>query len=358
VISDKQTFERLILSKDEAIELFGANPFKISLIKGKIADGQNITAYRCGDLIDMCTGPHIPSTKMIKAFKVMKNSASNWLGVRTNDQLQRVYGISFPSKKELDEYIHFKEEAEKRNHRLIGRDQKLFDMHELSPGCGFFFPYGTQIYNRLTHMIREQYRVRGFQETISPNVFNLKLWKTSGHYDKYKENLFIFKAENQGFGMKPMNCPAHCLMFDNELRSYRELPLRLADFGVLHRNEISGALSGLTRVRRFQQDDAHIFCASEQLMNEVMESLDFLEYIYGVFGFTFELELSTRPEQRLGSDELWDTAEKALEEALIKFGKPWKFNHGDGAFYGPKIDIQVYDALKRDHQCGTIQCDF
>lgn len=180
-------------------------------------------------------------------------------------------------------------------------------------------------------------------------MFNLKLWKTSGHYDKYKENLFLLKVENQGFGVKPMNCPGHCLMFDNELRSYRELPIRFADFGVLHRNEISGALTGLTRVRRFQQDDAHIFCAPEQLADEVMSSLDFLNHIYGIFGFTFELHLSTRPEMRLGSDELWDTAEKALEDALNRFGKPWSINPGDGAFYGPKIDIKVYDALKRAH---------
>lgn len=358
IVDQKQAFQRLILTKQEALELFKANPFKLQLIAGKIADDMKVTAYKCGDLIDLCTGPHIPSTKIIKAFKIMKNSAAYWLGKATNDSLNRVYGISFPSKKEMDEYIHLKEEAERRDHRLIGKQQKLFDIHELSPGCAFFYPHGTHIYNKLMGLIREQYRVRGFQEVISPNIFNLKLWKTSGHYDKYKENLFLLKIEQQGFGVKPMNCPGHCLMFDNEIRSYRELPIRLADFGVLHRNEISGALSGLTRVRRFQQDDAHIFCAPEQLSDEVMSSLDFLNHIYGIFGFTFELHLSTRPETRLGSDELWDTAEKALEDALNRFGKPWSLNPGDGAFYGPKIDIKVYDALKRPHQCGTIQCDF
>lgn len=288
----------------------------------------------------------------------MKNSSTNWLGKTDNDSLQRIYAISFPTPKEITEFIHFKEEAEKRDHRNIGRQQGLFDMHELSPGCGFMYPRGTKVYNKLVEMIREQYRVRGFQEVISPNVFNLKLWKTSGHYKNYKENLFLFNVEKQGFGMKPMNCPAHCLMFDNSLRSYRELPIRFADFGVLHRNEISGALSGLTRVRRFCQDDAHIFCSTEQLMTEVLQSLDFLNYIYGIFGFKFELELSTRPEERLGSDQLWDEAEAALEQALNKFGMPWKINAGDGAFYGPKIDVKVYDALKRAHQCGTIQCDF
>jgi len=275
-----------------------------------------VTAYKCGDLIDLCTGPHVPSTKMIKAFKVMKNSAAYWLADAQNDSLQRVYGISFPSKKELDEYIHFKEEAEKRDHRTVGRQQKLFDSHELSPGSAFFYPAGTIIYNKLVNMIRDEYRVRGYQEVLSPNIFNLKLWKTSGHYSAYKDNMFMWKIEGHGFGMKPMNCPAHCLMFDNNIRSYKELPIRFADFGVLHRNEISGALSGLTRVRRFQQDDAHIFCTLDQLSVEVMGCLDFLEHTYGIFGFTFELQLSTRPEERLGTDDQWDEAEAALAKAL------------------------------------------
>ena len=200
--------------------------------------------------------------------------------------------------------------------------------------------------------------MRGYQEVITPNMFNLKLWKTSGHYKSYKENIYLFKVEHQGFGMKPMNCPGHCLMFGDTIRSYRELPLRYGDFGVLHRNEISGALSGLTRVRRFQQDDAHIFCMPSQVMTEVLGVLDFLDHVYGIFGFKFELELSTRPADKLGDDSMWDQAEAALAEALNKFGKPWKENPGDGAFYGPKIDIKVFDALKRPHQCGTVQLDF
>ena len=288
----------------------------------------------------------------------MKNSSAYWLADAANDNLQRVYGVSYPSKKELDEYILLKEEAERRDHRTVGRAQGLFDHHALSPGCAFFYPNGTKIYNSLQNMIRDQYRVRGYQEVLSPNVFNLKLWKTSGHYTAYKENMFLFKSEGQGFGMKPMNCPAHCLMFDNQIRSFRDLPLRWADFGVLHRDEISGALSGLTRVRRFQQDDAHLFCRPDQVSQEVTGVLDFLDHIYGIFGFTFQLELSTRPEVRLGDDDLWDKAEAALEEALNRFGRPWKFNVGDGAFYGPKIDIKVFDALKRSHQCGTVQLDF
>lgn len=362
VVSAKQDFQRLILTKEQALELFKHNPFKQEMIKGKINDGAKVTAYKCGELIDLCTGPHIPSTQRIKAFKVMKNSSAYWLGKADNDALQRVYGISFPSKKQMDEYIHLKEEAERRDHRNVGRQQKLFDMNELSPGCGFFYYHGQIVYNKLAEIIREQYRVRNYQEVQSPNVFNLKLWKTSGHYTKYKENLFLFKCENQGFGMKPMNCPGHCLMFDNQLRSFRDLPMKLADFGVLHRNELSGALSGLTRVRRFCQDDAHIFCTTEQIKTEVLDCLDFLDYIYGIFGFTFELELSTRPKERLGDDALWDQAEAGLEEALNEFckgaGRKWSENKGDGAFYGPKIDIKVFDALKRAHQCGTVQLDF
>ena len=358
ICSDDQKFLRLVLTKEQALEMFKANPFKVATIMGKIQDGKSVTAYKCGDLIDLCTGPHIPTTKIIKGFKVMRNSASNWLGKVTNDSLQRIYAISFPSQKELDEYIHFREEAEKRDHRIIGRQQNLFHHFEVSPGCAFFFPYGTKIYNKLTEMIREQYRVRGFQEVLSPNIFNLKLWKQSGHYQNYKDNLFLFKSEEQGFGLKPMNCPAHALMYDHGIHSYRDLPIRYADFGVLHRNEISGALCGLIRVRRFQQDDAHIFCTPEQIRQEVQSSLDFLEHIYGIFGFTYELQLSTRPENRLGTEEQWDLAESQLEAALNAFGKPWTYNVGDGAFYGPKIDIQVYDALKRKNQCGTIQVDF
>lgn len=266
--------------------------------------------------------------------------------------------MTFPSKKELDEHITLIEEAAKRDHRVIGKHQGLFTHHVLSPGCAFWYPHGAKIYNKLIDQIRTEYRVRGYNEVVTPNMFNLKLWKTSGHYKNYKDNIYLFKVEHQGFGMKPMNCPGHCLMFDSTVRSYRELPIRYGDFGVLHRNEITGALSGLTRVRRFQQDDAHIFCAPSQIMTEVLGVLDFLDHIYGIFGFKFELELSTRPEDKLGDDALWDQAEGALAEALNKFGKPWKENPGDGAFYGPKIDIKVFDALKRPHQCGTVQLDF
>jgi threonyl-tRNA synthetase len=306
VVGEKQTFHRLIMTKEEALALFHYNPFKVQLIDSKIPEGGKVTAYKNGDLIDLCTGPHVPSTARVKAFKVLKNSSAYWLGQATNDSLQRVYGVTFPSKKELDEHIHLLEEAEKRDHRTIGKHQNLFNVHQLSPGSVFFYPHGAKIYNKLIQFMRSEYRVRGYNEVISPNVYNLKLWKTSGHYKNYKDNIFLLKIENQGFGVKPMNCPGHCLMFDNTVRSYRELPIRYGDFGVLHRNEISGALSGLTRVRRFQQDDAHIFCAPEQIMDEIVACLDFLDYTYSAFDFKFELELSTRPKDRLGEEELWD----------------------------------------------------
>jgi threonyl-tRNA synthetase len=242
----------LVLTKEEALNLFKHNNFKVSMITNKIPDGSRVTAYKCGTLIDLCTGPHIPASTMIKAFRIEKNSSAYWLGKAGNDSLQRVYGITFPDKKLMDEHILFQEEAKKRDHRTIGQKQDLFHINELSPGCAFFYPKGMIIYNALMDMIRSEYRVRGYNEVMSPNIFNLHLWKTSGHYVNYKDNIFMVKVENHGHGCKPMNCPAHCLMFNQELRSFRDLPFRLADFGVLHRNEISGALSGLTRVRRFQ----------------------------------------------------------------------------------------------------------
>ncbi|KAH9605260.1 hypothetical protein KSS87_023335 [Heliosperma pusillum] len=260
--------------------------------------------------------------------------------------------------KAVAEYLKQLEEAKKYDHRLLGVKQELFFCHPLSPGSWFFLPQGARIYNKLMEFIRSQYRNRGYEEVISPNIYNMQLWETSGHAANYKENMFVLDIEKQEFGLKPMNCPGHCLMFEHRVRSYRELPIRFADFGVLHRNEASGALTGLTRVRRFQQDDAHIFCMESQVKDEVRGALDFINYVYDVFGFTYELKLSTRPEKFLGDIQTWDKAEAALTEALDEFGKPWQLNEGDGAFYGPKIDISVSDALKRKFQCATLQLDF
>ncbi|KAG8042186.1 hypothetical protein G9C98_000177, partial [Cotesia typhae] len=305
--------------------------------------------YRCGPLIDLCRGPHIRHTGKVKAIKVTKNSSTYWEGNANAETLQRVYGISFPDPKQMKEWEKFQEEAAKRDHRKIGKEQELFFFHELSPGSCFFQPRGAHIYNTLVEFIRSEYKKRGFQEVVTPNIYNSKLWQTSGHWEHYADNMFSFEVEKETFALKPMNCPGHCMIFDVRNRSWRELPLRMADFGVLHRNELSGALTGLTRVRRFQQDDAHIFCTHEQIRDEVLGALEFLRCVYTVFGFTFNLCLSTRPEKYLGEIKVWEQAEKALSDSLDTFGEPWTINPQDGAFYGPKIDITIMDALKRSH---------
>ncbi|XP_073953511.1 threonine--tRNA ligase 1, cytoplasmic-like [Choristoneura fumiferana] len=357
ITKEKQPFERLELTKEQLLEMFDYNPFKVRILKEKV-NTPTTTAYRCGTLIDLCRGPHVRHTGKVKAMKVTKNSATYWEGKADAESLQRVYGVSFPEPKQLKEWEHIQEEAAKRDHRKIGKEQELYFFHELSPGSCFFQPRGAHIYNTLVNFMREQYRVRGFQEVVTPNIYNSKLWQTSGHWAHYSENMFSFDVEKETFALKPMNCPGHCLLFDNRTRSWRELPLRLADFGVLHRNELSGALTGLTRVRRFQQDDAHIFCTQQQIPQEMLSCLEFLKHVYSAFGFTFQLKLSTRPEKYLGDIAAWNDAEKALEESLNKFGQPWQLNEGDGAFYGPKIDITIQDALRRSHQCATIQLDF
>ncbi|KAI9329132.1 hypothetical protein DFJ73DRAFT_765783 [Zopfochytrium polystomum] len=357
-IVEKQPFQRLVMSKEDLLRMFQHNKYKLHIINDKIPDGTKTTVYRCGPLIDLCYGPHIPDTGRIKALAITKNSASYFLGDAKNESLQRIYGISFPDKKMMTEYKHFMEEASKRDHRKIGIEQELFFNHELSPGSWFFLPAGAHIYNTLIELQRSEYRKRGFHEVISPNMYNTRLWDISGHSQNYQENMFSFEIEKERFALKPMNCPGHCLMFAHRDRSYRELPLRLADFGVIHRNEASGALTGLTRVRRFQQDDAHIFCTVDQIGSEMESCLDFLSHIYGIFGFTFSLKLSTRPDKFLGEVATWDHAESVLQGALDKFGHPWEVNPGDGAFYGPKIDITIMDALRRRHQCATIQLDF
>ncbi|KAJ3603731.1 hypothetical protein NHX12_028472 [Muraenolepis orangiensis] len=357
IIKEKQPFERLEIKKETLLDMFKYNKFKCRILNEKVTT-PTTTVYRCGPLIDLCRGPHVRHTGKIKVLKIHKNSSTYWEGKADMETLQRIYGISFPDTKLLKEWEQFQEEAKNRDHRKLGRDQDLFFFHDLSPGSCFFLPKGAFIYNTLVQFIRSEYRKRGFQEVVTPNIYNSKLWKTSGHWQHYSENLFSFEVEKETFALKPMNCPGHCLMFDHRPRSWRELPLRLADFGVLHRNELSGALTGLTRVRRFQQDDAHIFCTMEQIEEEMKGCLDFLRTVYAVFGFTFKLNLSTRPEKFLGEPEVWDHAEKQLEKSLNEFGEKWVLNPGDGAFYGPKIDIEIKDAIGRYHQCATIQLDF
>uniref|UniRef100_A0A7N6A2E8 threonine--tRNA ligase n=1 Tax=Anabas testudineus TaxID=64144 RepID=A0A7N6A2E8_ANATE len=328
IIKEKQAFERLEITKETLLEMFKYNKFKCRILNEKVTT---------------------PTTT---------NSSTYWEGKADMETLQRIYGISFPDPKMLKEWEKFQEEAKNRDHRKLGREQDLFFFHDLSPGSCFFLPKGAFIYNTLIEFIRSEYRKRGFQEVVTPNIYNSKLWQTSGHWQHYSENMFSFEVEKETFALKPMNCPGHCLMFDHRPRSWRELPLRMADFGVLHRNELSGALTGLTRVRRFQQDDAHIFCSMDQIEEEIKGCLDFLRTVYEVFGFTFKLNLSTRPEKFLGDPEVWEQAEKQLENSLNDFGEKWVLNPGDGAFYGPKIDIQIKDAIGRYHQCATIQLDF
>lgn len=356
----KQKFHRLVVTKDEALELFAGNPFKEQIIKTKIPDGSRTTVYKCGDLIDLCRGPHLPHTGRVKAFAATRHSATNWLGDTDNDSLQRMYGISFPDKKMLKVWQENQEKAKERDHRRIAQKQQLIMFHELSAGSAFWLPHGARIYNKLIEFIKEHYWQRGYDEIITPNIYNLDLWHQSGHALHYKDAMFCFEVEGQEWAMKPMNCPGHCLMFGSSIRSYRDLPIRFADFGVLHRNELSGALTGLTRVRRFQQDDAHIYCREDQIEQEVLGALDFMKDVYTTFGMTYKLELSTRPKKALGDIELWNRAEQALANAMDQFaGKGgWKVNPGDGAFYGPKIDIKVMDAMERVHQCATVQLDF
>ncbi|GAW81029.1 threonine--tRNA ligase [Plasmodium gonderi] len=359
LVKENAEFEKLICTKEEVMELFKYNPFKLELIKSKIPDNKKTSVYKCGNFIDLCLGPHLKNTGKAKAFKVLKNSAAYWLGNKNNDSLQRVYGITFPKKTELNDYLKFLEEAKKRDHRNVGKKLNFFFFDKYtSPGSCFWLPHGAKIYNKLIDFVRREYRIRKYEEVITPNVFSCDLWKTSGHYQNYKDCMFIFNVENKEWGMKPMNCPGHCTMFKQLNASYRSLPIRLADFGVLHRNEITGSLSGLTRVRRFQQDDSHIFCTFDQIKQEVLSTLHFIFFIYDLFGFKYELYLSTRPNKFIGSISTWDFAEQALKDALNSANIKWKLNEGDGAFYGPKIDILLKDSIHRTHQCGTIQLDF
>ncbi|KAM9245010.1 threonine--tRNA ligase, mitochondrial isoform 4-T4 [Dugong dugon] len=344
------------------------NPFKLRLIEEKVT-GPTATVYGCGTLVDLCQGPHLRHTGQIGGLKLLTNSSSLWRSSGAPETLQRVSGISFPSAEGLWAWAAWREEAELRDHRRIGKEQELFFFHELSPGSCFFLPRGTRVYHALMAFIRAEYTCRGFLEVKTPMLFSTKLWEQSGHWEHYREDMFALQppgpdgpasspSDHPTLALKPMNCPAHCLMFAHRPRSWRELPLRLADFGALHRAEASGGLGGLTRLRCFQQDDAHIFCAPDQLEAEIQGCLDFLRSVYSVLGFSFRLALSTRPPGFLGESHLWDQAEHVLQQALKAFGEPWDLRPGDGAFYGPKIDVHLQDALGRPHQCGTIQLDF
>ncbi|CAN1321087.1 Threonine--tRNA ligase, mitochondrial 1, partial [Linum perenne] len=331
--------------------------YQVEIINDLPGD-KTITVYRCGPLVDLCRGPHIPNTSSVKALACLKASSAYWRGNKDRESLQRVYGISYPDQKRLKVFFSFLLTSH------IGHFGGIYDTLSIefnktfSPGSWFFLPHGTRIYNKLQGFIKSQYRERGYDEVKSPNMYNMKLWETSGHAANYRENMFLLDIEKQEFGLKPMNCPGHCLMFQHRVRSYRELPLRMADFGALHRNEASGALTGLTRVRRFQQDDAHIFCRESQVNFSSILCLTVPFHLQIRIHYVPGFMLTQRPEKYLGKLETWDKAEAALTEALNEFGKPWQIDEGDGAFYGPKIDISVSDALKRKFQCATLQLDF
>ncbi|MBI2144380.1 threonine--tRNA ligase [Candidatus Woesearchaeota archaeon] len=359
VVAEKLEMKRDVLAKEEALKLFKDNSYKVEIINEDVKTGEEITAYRQGTFVDLCHGPHVPNTSYVKAFKLTKISGAYWRGDAKNKPLQRVYGIAFPSRKQLDDYSLMLQEAEKRDHRKLGKDLELFMFHDWSPGSAFFLPKGTVIYNELISFVREEYRKRGYKEVITPQLFNKALWELSGHWQHYKENMFVLNVDNEEFSLKPMNCPSHVLMFKSRTRSYRELPLRIADFCNLHRNELKGVLGGLTRVRKFSQDDSHIFCTNEQISSEIMQLLDFVKFIYvDTFKFEFKTKLSTKPEKSMGDPKLWDLAEKALEDALKASNLKYEIKAGEGAFYGPKIDFDVRDSIGRDWQLATIQLDF
>ncbi len=359
IIKKDEKFEKKILKKTEAKKLFKNDPYKSELIEDIEKRNEEISIYKTGEFVDLCHGPHVASSKEICAFKLLKISGSYWKGDAKNKQLQRIYGTAFVTKGELKEYQQRVEEAKKRDHRVLGEQLGLLMIHEYSPGAPFFLPKGTIVYQELIKFLREEYLKRGYKEVITPLLYNKKLWETSGHWEFYKDNMFHVEIEKEIFSLKPMNCPSHCLIYKHKLWSYKDLPLRIADFAPLHRNELSGTLTGLTRVRKFSQDDAHIFVTKDQLEEEMREFLAFEKDIYEkVFKFEYIISLGTRPEEYMGEKKLWDEAEKALENVLKEKNLPYTIKEKDGAFYGPKIDLKVKDSLGRAWQLGTMQLDF
>jgi threonyl-tRNA synthetase len=350
-----------VVSRDEATKHFLGigEKFKAEIVQDIPAD-QAIKIYEMGGWGDLCRGPHVPSTGKLGAFKLMSIAGAYWRANKDNDQLTRIYGTAWANKKDLDAYLHMLEEAKKRDHVLLGKQLELFTLiPESAVGAPFFLPNGAKLFVLLQNYIRRKQAEFGFREIHTPQVMNVDLWKMSGHYDNYRENMFFTQVDEQQYAIKPMSCPAHVKVFQSGLRSYRELPLRYSEFGVVHRNELSGTVHGLTRVRRITQDDGHIFCTPEQIQNEMKLALRFVQEAYRDLTFDeVKFYLSTRPEKRVGAEELWDTAENALVEALKSEGIDYILNPGDGAFYGPKIDIKVKDAIGRFHQCATIQLDF
>ncbi len=354
--------ERVVMSREEAISAFKAmgEEYKVEIIND-LPDSEEISAYRQGQWMDLCRGPHVPSTGKLKAFKLMRVAGAYWRGDSNNEMLTRVYGTAWEDKKALKAYLVRLEEAEKRDHRKLAKRLDLFHMQEEAPGMVFWHPNGWVIYQELEQYMRAKQRLAGYEEIKTPQLVDRSLWEKSGHWDKYADSMFTTSSENKDMAIKPMNCPCHVQVFNQGLKSYRDLPMRLAEFGSCHRNEPSGSLHGLMRVRGFVQDDAHIFATEDQIQSEVCDFIDFLHSVYDDFGFERDnliYKLSTRPEKRVGSDEIWEKAEKALAEALNTKDLPWEELPGEGAFYGPKIEFSLKDCIGRVWQCGTIQVDF
>lgn len=351
--------ERIEISREEALKHFKekGQDYKVELIEDLPAD-EKITMYKIGDFLDLCKGPHLLSTKKIKAIKLLSIAGAYWRGDSNNKMLQRLYGIAFEKQSQLEEYITRREEAEKRDHRKLGKELDLFSMHEEGPGFPFFHPNGMILRNNLLNWWRGVLEENGYGEILTPIILNEALWHRSGHWDHYKDNMYFTKIDDGDYAVKPMNCPGSILVYNSNNHSYRDLPIRLAEYGIVHRHELSGALHGLFRVRTFTQDDAHVYCLFSQVKDEVFKMIDLADYLYSTFGFKYSIELSTRPDDYMGELDAWNLAEKSLKEALEEKNLPYTINEGDGAFYGPKIDFHLEDAIGRTWQCGTIQLDF
>ncbi|MGX8851744.1 threonine--tRNA ligase [Amedibacillus sp. YH-ame10] len=356
IAKDGKRITRKEISKEEALEMFKDDLYKIDLISG-LEDG-TITCYQQGEFIDLCRGPHVETVKELKNFKLLKHSGAYWKGDSDNKVLQRIYGICFPTAEELEEHLNLLEEAKKRDHKKLGRELDIFTMSEYAPGMPFFLPNGMIIRNQLENFWYEEHTKENYQFIKTPIMMSRELWEVSGHWDNYQENMYTTKVDDRDFAIKPMNCPGALLAYKAGLHSYKDLPLRVGELGQVHRHEASGALNGLFRVRTFTQDDAHIFMRPQQIEEEVMSLIQFIDRVYAIFGLTYRIELSTRPEKKyIGDLEIWEKSEAALAAACEHAGKTYKVNPGDGAFYGPKLDFHIKDSLGREWQCGTIQLD-
>jgi len=360
IIEQDSPFERIEMTRDEAVEFFHKHgqPYKEELAR-EIPEGEVITAYRLGGFVDLCRGPHVPSAGCISAWKLESTAGSYWRGIETNPALQRIYGTAFFDEESLREHLRLLEEAKKRDHRVLGRELDLFSFHPEGPGFAFWHPNGMVVYNTILAYYREKHSKRGYGEVKTPVILNEQLWHRSGHWDNYKENMYFCEIDGEGYAIKPMNCPGGLLVYNSRPHSYRELPLRMSELGLVHRHERSGVMHGLFRVRQFTQDDAHIFCTPEQLEDEIAGVIDLIFEIYADFGFNdCKVELSTKPDKHIGSDEMWEQATGSLRQALECREVTYELNPGEGAFYGPKIDFHIADCLGRTWQCGTIQVDF